>query len=126
MIEFSFQQEHVINLTSFKESKSVTADEVFSTAVNSINQEPLKKVHSVMADTSINTGDDKRIHSGLAGHFNQVSGHQIHVPECQFYVNEILLSHAIKYTEVKPTAPDRMSPELVYYFVKVFKARQSK
>ena len=36
-------------------------------------------------------------------------------------MNEILLSDEIKYIESKPTAPNRMSPESVYIFIKLFK-----
>ena len=93
---------------------------IFLTAINSINQEHL--VYPVTADTtSISSGNDTGIDTRQAAYFHQAVGYHIHVFECQFQENEILLSHEIKYIEGKPTAPNGISPESVYIFIKLFK-----
>ena len=49
--------------------------------------------------TSMNTGKNEGINSRLAEHMDSQG---IHVLECQFHVNEILLNHFIKHIDGKP------------------------
>ena len=95
---------------------------VFSAIVSSIGQTQLKKILSVMSDTtSINTGKDKGINTRLAAYFKQEVGHGIHVLECQFHINELLFNHVVKFVEGKPTAPDRMEQDSLYNMIKLFR-----
>jgi len=99
---------------------------VFSTVLSNVDEALLKKIYSVMADTtSMNTGKDRGINSRLAVYFDQKIGHGLHILECQFHVNEILLAHVVKYLEGKPTAPDRMEQDSVYNMIKSLKPGQA-
>ena len=76
----------------------------------------------VMADTtSKNTGKAKGISNRLAAFFKENVGHGIHVLECQFHVNELLLGHTVKFIEGKSVAPDRMAEESVYNLIQKVK-----
>ena len=118
----SFRYEDVFRLRSFEESESVTADVVFSAIINCFDVTHLKKVFSVMSDTtSLNTGKDKGINNRLTAYFKQEVGHGIHILECQFHINELLFNHVVKSVEGKPAAPDRMGQDSVYNMIKLFK-----
>ena len=100
---------------SFEKTDSANADAVYSTIINMLDSNQLEKMLSVMADTtSLNTGKESGINNRLSVYFKQSVGHDIHLLECQFYINEILLNHVINHVDGKPTAPNRMEADSVY------------
>ena len=79
-----------------------------------------------MADTtSLNPGKERGSNTSLSKYFKQEIGHAIHLLECQFHINEILLNHVIRNVHGKPTAPDRMSSDLAYNPIKQLKPSET-
>ena len=118
-----YRHEGVVDLRTFEKSASVTAEAVYTTIIDSLGSEQLKSLRSVMADTtSMNTGKKKGINSRLVQHMNKQA---IHILECQFHVNEILLNHVIKHIDGKLVAPDRMHPDSVYNKIKLLPQQAS-
>ena len=54
-----------------------------------------------MADTSLNSGKKSVVNKRLVDLFNENVGHDIHVLECMFHVNEIYFSHVTSTIEGK-------------------------
>ena len=98
--------ESVMHVKSFPKDMAVTAEAVFCTIKEEINIKYLKKVHSIMADTTaLNTGKFSGVNQRLTEYFNEDIGHDIHTLECLFHVNEIYLTHVISMTEGKRKGP---------------------
>ena len=116
----------MIELRTFEKNASVTAETVYSTLIESLGSTQLKKMRSVIVDTSrMNTGKKKSINSRLAKYMDALDSQEIHVLECQLniHVNEILLNHVIKLIDGKSVAPDRMHPDSLYNKIKLLRNR---
>ena len=88
-----------MHIKSFPKDMAVTAEAVFCTIKEEINSKYLKKVHSIMADTTaLNTGKFSGVNQRLTEYFNEDIGHDIHTLECLFHVDEIYLTHVISMT----------------------------
>ena len=104
---------------SFEKTDSVNAEAVYSTIIEMLGSNQLEKMQSALADTtSLNTGKANGINNRLSVYFRERVGHDIHLLECQFHINEIMMNHVIKHVDGKPTAPNRMEADSVYNLIK--------
>ncbi|CAK8684380.1 unnamed protein product [Clavelina lepadiformis] len=92
--------ERIVGVKTFPKGTSVTGEILFSTIIDEVCGDTLNKVYSVMADTTaVNTGRVSGVNKRLADYFSLTIGHGIHTLECLFHVNEIYLSHVIRFIE---------------------------
>ena len=78
-----------------------------------MSKEHLKKIHSVIADTTaLNTGKFSNVNQSLIEHFNEKWGRDIHALECMYHINEKYLGHVISMVEGKKKVPEIMEEGL--------------
>ena len=101
--------ERIIAVKSFPAGVSVTTQTVFNVSVNEVCGPCINNVFSIMADTtSLDSGKKFGVNKRLVDFFNENVGHDIHVLECMFHVNEIYFSHVISTIEGKTKGPGAM------------------
>ena len=101
--------ERIMAVKSFPAGVSVTAQTVFNAIVNEVCGPCISNVFSIMADTtSLNNGKKSGVNKRLVDFFNENVGHDIHVLECMFHVNEIYFLHVIAIIEGKTKGPGAM------------------
>ena len=68
-----------------------------------------------MSDTTaVNTGPRKGINTRLQAYFNKQIGRDIHSFECLLHVNELYLSHFLKFFEGDSKTPNKMEKDSLY------------
>ena len=71
-----------------------------------------------MSDTTaVNTGLRKGINSRLKNFFNKFYGRDIHTFECLLHINELYLTHLIKFKEGDSKAPNKMQDDAIYNLI---------
>ena len=101
--------ERIMAMKSFPAGVSVIAQTVFNAIVNEVCGPYINNVFSIMADTtSLNCGKKSGVNKRLVDLFNKNVGHDIHVLECMFHVNEIYFSHVISTIEGTTKGPGAM------------------
>ena len=106
----------------------MTAESVFTSITEHVDQSISNKVYSVMSDTTaLNKGKMSGVNKRLADFYKLHHDRSIHSLECLFHVNEIYFIHAIAKIEGKKKAPGTMKVgSLIKYFGDIRKPDMSK
>ena len=111
--------ERIMAVKSFTAGASVTAQTVFNAIVNEVCGPCINNAFSIMADTtSLNSGKKSGVNKRLVDLFNKNVGHDIHVLECMFHVNEIYFLHVISTIEGKIKGPVAMQDDALLNCIK--------
>ena len=115
--------EKVIAVKTFPEGASVNSESIFNSITEEISDNLLKKIYSVMSDTTaLNTGKKSGINKRLVDFYKDKFNRGVHALECLFHVNEIYLSHIISKIEGKKKGPNAMEEgSLMKYFNEIRK-----
>ena len=115
-------------MKTFKKIRSPTAESVFTTITEHVDQSILDKVYSVMLNTmALNTGKMSGVNKRLADFYKLHRDRNIHSLVCLFHVNGICFTHAIAKIEGKKKGPGTMEDgSLMKYFGDIWKPDMSK
>ena len=119
LILFSCRREELAVVRSFETKESVTGLAIFNVlTIEVLDASRLVKTLSVVADTtSVNTGSEQGVNTRLQTFFSNQFGINIHVLECLFHINELLLTHVLDHVEGKTTGPGRRPPGSAYNLI---------
>ena len=87
--------EYVMGVKTFAKESSDTAETICVTFTGQLSGTYKNSIVSVMADTAAVHTAKKSGVNAVNDFFQKTIGHDIHILECLFYVNEINLSHII-------------------------------
>ena len=106
-------------LKTFKSDESITGECLFDTMVEELfDNSFLRKVICSMSDTTaVNTGVKKGINTRLRCFFKKHIGRDLHTFECLLHVNELYLTHFIKFYESDTKAPNKMQHDSIYNLI---------
>ena len=94
--------ENVFAVKTFERGSSVNAEAIFTAIMANTNESILRKVYSVMSNTTaLHTGKISGVNKRLTDFYKSRHHRNIHLLECLFYVNEIYLTHIIAKIEGK-------------------------
>ena len=101
--------EKVVAVKTFEKGSSVNAEAVFAAIMENTNESILRKVYSVMSNTTaLNTRKASGVNKQLTDFYKSRHHRNIHSLECLFHVNEIYLTHIIAKIEGTKKGPGAM------------------
>ena len=117
-----------VAVKTFEKGMSVNAESVYDAISGNMSGNVLKKVYSVMSDTTaLNTGKISGVNKRLTEFYKFHHRRNIHSLECLFHVNEIYLTHVIAKIEGKKKGPGAMQEgALMKYFTHIQKPDMSR
>ena len=110
--------EKVVAVKTFEKGTSVTAKSVYDAISENMDGNILKKVYSVMSDsTALNTGKLSGVNKRLTEFYKFHHSRNNYSLECLIHVNEIYLTHVIAEIEGKKKGPGAVQEgALMRYF----------
>lgn len=110
-------------MKSFNDDDTISGECLFNAMVKELfNDSLLSKVICSMSDTTaVNTGARKGINARLRTYFKKSLGKDLHTFECLLHVNELYLTHFIKFYEGDTKAPNKMQEDSIYNLIQDLK-----